>query len=116
MEIVLTPGNNKIINLEGRTTMQRGSAGLITTAALLCLHLQMLRNSMVCHPCVNRVEPDIPCAGFAHLKIGSIQGYVFLEGKICLSALSSTRLLQYCDLAAAVAEILDSVAKLMDKF
>jgi hypothetical protein len=67
-------------------------------------------------PCVNRVGRDITCAGFAHLRFGSLQGYVFLEGQICLSAVSSTRLLQYCDLAAAVAEIFDSVAKLMGKF
>ena len=49
MEIMLTLGNYKIVNLEGMTTMERGPAGFITTAALLCLHLQILRSSMPCH-------------------------------------------------------------------
>jgi hypothetical protein len=41
VEIMLTLGNYEIVNLEGMTKMQRGSAGFITTAAVLCLHLQM---------------------------------------------------------------------------
>ena len=47
-EIMLTLGNYRIVSLEGMTTIQRGCPGFVTTAAVLCLHLQMLRSSMPC--------------------------------------------------------------------
>jgi hypothetical protein len=49
VEIMLTLENYRIVRLEGMTIMQSGCTGFITTAAVLCLHLQMLCSSMPCH-------------------------------------------------------------------